>query len=260
MSDAPQSSKPQWPTPQWPTPQWKAPSWKVSICTLFEDMFPGPLACSIAGAALKQNKWAMDIINIRDFAKDKHKTVDDAPFGGGVGMVMRPDVVADAVAFALKKDENPKNVPKLYFSPRGKKIDQEMIKRLAQASKVIMVCGRYEGLDQRAIDALELEEVSIGDYILSGGEVAAIATIDAIVRILPDVISKPEAHIYESFENNLLECPLYTRPRIWDNKEVPEILTSGDHQKIEKWRHEQAENITKKRRPDMWEKYIKNSG
>ena len=239
-----------------------SPLWSATVLTLFPEMFPGPLGQSLAGRALKDGLWSLDCINIRDYATDKHKTVDDTPFGGGPGMVMRPDVVMNALD-AVQNGVAAKDVsaiPKIYFSPRGRKLDQAKIHELAAHDHVIMVCGRYEGLDQRVIDHAGLEEISSGDVVLSGGELPAIMTMDAVVRLLPGVMGNAEAHQNDSFENGLLEHSLYTQPRDWQGMHVPEILTSGDHGKIAQWRLSESEAITKARRPDLWAEYIKASG
>lgn len=229
------------------------PIWSAKVCTLFADMFPGPLGQSIAGKALKNGLWSLDVVNIRDHAIGKHGIVDDTPFGGGPGMVMRPDVMLAAIEEAMMG--LPSDTPKIYFSPRGKAMDHHLAHRLAEASSVVMICGRYEGLDQRVIDQQGLEEVSAGDIVLSGGELPALMLIDSVVRLLPGVMGNAQAHQEDSFENGLLEHPLYTQPRSWNNLEVPEVLTSGDHGKIAAWRQAEAEAITKERRPDLWQAY-----
>ena len=238
-----------------------APIWSATVLTLFPEMFPGPLGLSLAGRALKDGLWSLDCVNIRDHATDKHRTVDDTPFGGGPGMVMRPDVVMQALDAATSGWDADKiaSVPKIYFSPRGRRLDQAKIRDLAAHDHVIMVCGRYEGLDQRVIDLAGLEEISIGDVVLSGGELPAIMTMDAVVRLLPGVMGNAEAHQNDSFENGLLEHALYTQPREWQGMQVPEILTSGDHGKIAQWRQTESEAITQARRPDLWAEYIKAS-
>ena len=237
------------------------PIWSATVLTLFPEMFPGPLGQSLAGRALKDGLWSLDCVNIRDHATDKHRTVDDTPFGGGPGMVMRPDVVMQALDAATSGWNADKiaSVPKIYFSPRGRRLDQAKIRDLAAHDHVIMVCGRYEGLDQRVIDHAGLEEISIGDVLLSGGELPAIMTMDAVVRLLPGVMGNAEAHQNDSFENGLLEHALYTQPRDWQGMQVPEILTSGDHGKIAQWRQTESEAITQARRPDLWAEYIKAS-
>ena len=239
-----------------------APIWSATVLTLFPEMFPGPLGQSLAGRALKDGLWSLDCVDIRDYATDKHRTVDDTPFGGGPGMVMRPDVVMQALDASRSGWDADKiaSVPKIYFSPRGRRLDQVKIRELAAYDHVIMVCGRYEGLDQRVIDHAGLEEISIGDVVLSGGELPAIMTMDAVVRLLPGVMGNAEAHQNDSFENGLLEHALYTQPREWQGMQVPEILTSGDHGKIAQWRQTESEAITQARRPDLWAEYIKASG
>ena len=226
--------------------------WKARVLTLFPEMFPGPLGLSLAGKALEKGIWSLEVFNIRDYAKDRHQSVDDTAFGGGPGMVMRPDVVADALA-ATCPDCEAKDIPKVYFSPRGRVLDQRLVETLAASPEVVMVCGRYEGLDQRVIDDAELMEISIGDYVLSGGEIAALVMIDAVIRLLPGVMGNAEGHQQDSFTGGLLEHPLYTQPRVWNGKAVPDILTSGDHQAIKAWRRQQAEAITRQRRPDLWD-------
>ena len=225
-------------------------AWHARICTLFPEAFPGPLKLSLAGKALERGIWSYDLFDIRDFATDKHRQVDDTPFGGGAGMVMRPDVAAAALKAASEGVDS--DTPKIYFSPRGKPLTQSFVRELASKPQVILLCGRYEGLDQRIIDAENLTEVSIGDYILSGGEMAALVLIDAVVRLLPEVMGNEASNTDESFEHGLLEHPLYTQPREWEGKAVPEVLTSGNHEAIKEWRQQQAEAITKKRRPDLW--------
>jgi tRNA (guanine37-N1)-methyltransferase len=229
------------------------PEWKARVLTLFPSMFPGPLGQSLAGKALEKGLWSLDVIDIRDFALDKHRTVDDTPFGGGPGMVMRPDVVADAIAAGM--DGLDADIPRIYFSPRGCPMDQKLVRQMATASAVLMVCGRYEGLDQRVIDHAGLTEVSMGDFVLSGGELPALALMDAVIRLLPGVMGNAEAHEKDSFEDGLLEHPLYTQPRQWNEYDVPEVLTSGDHGRIAAWRKAEAEDITKDRRPDLWSRY-----
>ncbi len=230
--------------------------WKATVYTLFPDMFPGSLGQSIAGKALKQEKWDLKTVNIRDYATDKHKTVDDTSYGGGTGMVMRPDVV-DA---ALIANVTP-NTKLIYTSPKGKPLTQNMIRSwLADyPDGISILCGRYEGIDQRVLDSWQeshgLEDISIGDYVLSGGELAALVILDACIRLLPGVLEKPDATIIESFELDLLEYPQYTKPQIWNNKVVPDVLLSGDHKNIAAWRKIEAESITKTRRPDLWQRF-----
>jgi tRNA (guanine37-N1)-methyltransferase len=223
-------------------------AWRASILTLFPEMFPGPLGLSLSGRALEQGLWRLSLLNIRDFARDKHRSVDDTPAGGGAGMVMRADVAAAAIDGATA--DRP-DLPRLYLSPRGKPLTQERVRALAGGPGVLLFCGRFEGLDQRAIDARGLDEVSIGDYVLSGGELAAMVLIDACVRLLPGVVGAEASLSEESFEEGLLEYPHYTRPRVWEGLEIPEALLSGDHARIAKWRREQAEMLTRRRRPDL---------
>lgn len=227
--------------------------WQVNILTLFPDMFPGSLGQSLSGKALERGDWGYSAINIRDFTRDVHKTVDDTPFGGGAGMVMRPDIIESA----LLSIENPGR--KIYMSPRGKPLTQSLAQELATESALTLLCGRYEGVDQRVLDAHEFEEISIGDYVLSGGEPAALILMDACIRLLPGVMGNTETTDEESFSNGLLEYPHYTRPAEWTAENgktlsVPEVLTSGNHQKIAEWRHEQSLSLTKTRRPDLLKK------
>jgi tRNA (guanine37-N1)-methyltransferase len=222
----------------------------VRVMTLFPEMFPGPLGTSLAGKALAEGKWALETVDIRDFARNKHRSVDDTPFGGGAGMVMRADVV-DAAIY----ETWPRTGPLIYLTPRGKVLDQAMVRRYAAEPALTVLCGRYEGVDQRVLDAWPVEEVSIGDFILSGGEVAATVLLDAVVRLLPGVMGNAESGDDESFERGLLEYPLYTRPAEWQGRAVPEVLLSGHHAKVAAWRLEQAEEITRQRRPDLWSGY-----
>ena len=228
--------------------------WKARVLTLFPGMFPGPLGQSLAGKALEKGLWSLDVLDIWDFTYGKHQKVDDTPFGGGPGMVMRPDVMSDAITSA--RSGLPDDIPRIYFSPRGQLMDQAFVRKMATAPAVLMMCGRYEGLDQRVIDDAGLMEVSMGDYVLSGGELAALTLMDAAVRLLPGVMGNSNAHENDSFEDGLLEHPLYTQPRQWKGYHVPEILTSGHHGNIAKWRKAEAEAITKDRRPDLWARYI----
>lgn len=231
-----------------------SPPWSATVVTLFPEMFPGPLGHSLSGRALEDGLWFLDIVQIRDYATDKHRTVDDTCFGGGAGMVLRPDVVDGALREATQRE--PQKRPLIYLSPRGKQLDQSLARRLAlETPGVVLLCGRYEGVDQRVLDCWDVEEVSIGDYILSGGEMAALTLLDTCVRLIPGVIGKEESLLNESFELGLLEYPQYTRPQSWNNKIVPDVLLSGDHQKIAQWRQQQAERITQVRRPDLWAKY-----
>ncbi|MEP1207040.1 MAG: tRNA (guanosine(37)-N1)-methyltransferase TrmD [Rhizobiaceae bacterium] len=225
-------------------------TFKASILTLYPQMFPGSLGHSLAGRALERQDWSLDPVQIRDFATDKHRTVDDTPAGGGAGMVLRADVLGRAIDHASPDGDDR---PRLLMSPRGKPLTQKRVRQLAEGDGVVLVCGRFEGVDQRVIDARQLEEVSIGDYILSGGEVAATVILDAIVRLLPGVMGNAASGQFESFENGLLEHPHYTRPAEWEGRGIPDILTSGDHAKVAKWQREQAEKLTRRRRPDLIE-------
>ena len=228
----------------------RARPWTARVLTLFPEMFPGPLGHSLAGKALEQGQWALDVLDIRDFARDKHRSVDDQPFGGGPGMVMRPDVV-DAALAAVETRPG----PVIYLSPRGRLLDQARARRLAAEPGMTLLCGRYEGVDQRVLDAREVEEISVGDYLLSGGEPAALVLIDAVVRLLPGVLGNEASLEEESFERGLLEYPLYTRPAEWRGRKVPEVLVSGHHEKVRLWRLAEAETTTKQRRPDLWARY-----
>jgi len=221
----------------------------ASVLTLYPEMFPGPLGVSLARKALTDNTWSLDTIQIRDFAEGKHRMVDDTPSGGGAGMVMKADVVARAL------DSVSDDRPMLLMSPRGAPLTQKRVRELADGPGAIILCGRFEGVDERVIEGRQLEEISIGDYILSGGETAAIVLLDAIVRLLPGVMGNQESGETESFETGLLEHPHYTRPQVWEDRAIPDVLTSGNHGAIAKWRHAQAERITKERRPDLWDTY-----
>lgn len=234
------------------------PAWLARVLTLFPEMFPGGLGQSLAGKALERGLWRLDVMDIRDFATDKHRTVDDTPFGGGAGMVLRPDVVDAALAAALQPEREGEPVgPAIYLSPRGRVLNQALVEELAAGPGCVLVCGRYEGLDERVIEARGLMEVSLGDFVLSGGEPAAIALMDAVVRLIPGVMGAAETLDEESFERGLLEYPHYTRPAIWQDRPVPEILLSGHHEKIKAWRLRQAEEVTRTRRPDLWAAYEK---
>jgi tRNA (guanine37-N1)-methyltransferase len=224
--------------------------WSATVLTIFPEMFPGPLKASLAGKALEKSVWALQAVNIRDFASDKHHSVDDTPAGGGPGMVMKADVIARAID-ALGDDPR----PRLLMSPRGKQLTQSRVAELARGPGAILVCGRYEGVDERLIEGRDLEELSIGDYVLSGGEVAALVLIDTCVRLLPGVMGKQASGAEESFAHSLLEYPQYTRPQVWEGREIPEVLTSGDHAKVVAWRRAQAERLTFERRPDLWIAY-----
>jgi tRNA (guanine37-N1)-methyltransferase len=222
--------------------------WSATVLTIFPEMFPGPLALSLAGKALQKGVWALDAIDIRDHATDKHRSVDDTPAGGGPGMVMKADVLARAI------DAAGAGRPRLLMSPRGAPLAQRRVGELAAGPGAVIVCGRFEGVDERVIAARDLEEISLGDFVLAGGEIAALALIDACVRLLPGVMGKEASRAEESFAGNLLEYPHYTRPQLFEGLPIPEVLTSGDHAKIAAWRREQAENLTKSRRPDLWER------
>jgi len=228
-------------------------AWSAHVLTLFPDMFPGPVGQSLAGRGLKDGAWDLQVTQIRDHAVGKHLNVDDSPFGGGAGMVMRPDVLGSAIDQA--KAVSGENKRLIYFSPRGRVLDQKLVRELSEGPGVILVCGRFEGVDQRVLDARDVEEVSLGDFILSGGEVAALALLDAVVRLLPGVTGNTESLEDESFETGLLEYPHYTRPAVWEDREVPEVLLSGHHEKIKDWRKRQSEELTKQRRADLWESW-----
>jgi tRNA (guanine37-N1)-methyltransferase len=227
-------------------------TWRATVLTIFPEMFPGALGVSLAGKALAEGKWALKTIDIRDFATDRHRSVDDTPAGGGAGMVMRADIAAAAIDAARKEASS--GTPTFYLSPRGKPLMQERARALAEGPGVLLLCGRFEGIDQRVLDARNVEEISIGDYVLSGGELAAQVLIDACVRLLPGVAGNESSLAEESFASGLLEYPHYTRPREWEGRAIPEVLLSGDHEKIAAWRREQAERITRDRRPDLWQK------
>ena len=223
------------------------------IFTLYPEFFPGPLGKGLYGKALAEKIWKLETINIRDYATDKHKTVDDTTYGGGSGMLIKPDVLANSLDKNLKTKEKI-----IYLSPKGKLFNQEMAKKFSNEETVNLICGHFEGVDQRVLESRNIEEVSIGDFILSGGESAAFVMLDAIVRLLPGVLGNETSTEEESFENGLLEYPQYTKPQIWEEKTVPDVLLSGDHAKIKDWRLSQSEAITRDRRPDLWQKYKKN--
>lgn len=235
-----------------------ADPWRASVVTLFPEMFPGPLGQSLAGRALASGLWSLQAVQIRDFAADRHRTVDDTPFGGGAGMVLRADVVGEAAASV--EDAR----PRVFLTPRGRPLVQADVRRLAAGPGVVLLCGRYEGVDQRAIEAGGWDEISIGDYVLSGGEPAALVLMDACVRLLPGVMGAAESAEEESFsaasEGALLEYPHYTRPAEWQGRDVPAVLLSGDHGAVAAWRLEQAEKITRERRPDLWARYVARTG
>ncbi|MCG6114658.1 MAG: tRNA (guanosine(37)-N1)-methyltransferase TrmD [Mesorhizobium sp.] len=221
---------------------------RASVLTLYPEMFPGPLGLSLAGRALESGTWSLETVQIRDFATDRHRSVDDTPAGGGAGMVMRADILARAIDHASPEGDTR---PRLLMSPRGKPLTQARVRQLADGPGAVILCGRFEGVDQRVIDARQLEEVSIGDYILSGGEIAALVLLDATVRLLPGVMGNALSGTHESFEHGLLEHPHYTRPPEFEGRTIPEVLISGNHALIEKWRREEAEKLTRERRPDL---------
>ncbi|KAA3516822.1 tRNA (guanosine(37)-N1)-methyltransferase TrmD [Agrobacterium vitis] len=228
-------------------------TFQATVLTLYPEMFPGHLGVSLAGRALERGQWAMEAVQIRDFASDKHRSVDDTPAGGGAGMVLKPDVLARAID-SLGDDDR----PRLLMSPRGRPLTQKRVRDIAGGSGVVIVCGRFEGIDQRVIEARNLEEVSIGDYILSGGEPAALTLLDAVVRIIPGVMGNDLSGLHESFEGGLLEHPHYTRPQVFEGREIPSVLTSGNHGAIEAWRQEQSETLTRERRPDLLSQHPEN--
>jgi len=231
--------------------------WTAWVLTLFPEAFPGPLGLSLAGQALADGRWALETVDIRDHARDKHRSVDDRPFGGGPGMVMRADVVAAAVDSVSQPAAG---LPRLCLTPRGAPLTQARVRALAAGPGAVLVCGRFEGIDQRVIEARGLEEVSLGDFVLSGGEIAAMALIDACVRLLPGVIGDAAGLEEESFEAGLLEYPHYTRPRTWEDRPVPEVLLSGHHDEIEAWRRAERERATRRRRPDLWRRRRRRAG
>ena len=227
--------------------------WQAQIFTLYPEFFPGPLSRGLYGKALEKKIWNLKVVNIRDSAEDKHKTVDDAPFGGGAGMLLKADILAKSI------DNNLKDKSRIfYLSPKGKKFDQKFAKELAKEKSINLICGNFEGVDERILSTRNIEEISIGDFILSGGESAAFVIIDSILRLIPGVLGNDLSKEDESFENGLLEYPQYTKPQIWEKKAVPDVLLSGDHAKIKDWRLSQSEAITRVRRPDLWQKYKKN--
>jgi tRNA (guanine37-N1)-methyltransferase len=231
-------------------------TWRASVLTIFPEMFPGPLGLSLAGKALAEGRWALDIVDIRDSATDKHRSVDDTPAGGGAGMVMRADIAAAALDAALAQAS--KGTPLIYLSPRGMPLTQSRVRELAHGPGAILLCGRFEGIDERVLEARDIEEISIGDYVLSGGELGAMVLIDAAIRLLPGVAGNEGSLAEESFAEGLLEYPHYTRPREWEGRAVPDVLLSGDHKKIAEWRRAEAEKLTRARRPDLWAKYRKS--
>ena len=227
--------------------------WQAQVFTLYPEVFPGPLSKGLYGKALSKELWNLKVVNIRDAAEDKHKTVDDTPYGGGSGMLLKADTLAKSL------DQNKKEGDRIiYLSPKGKKFDQLYAQELSKEKSVSFICGHFEGVDERVLSTRNIEEVSIGDYVLSGGETAAFVVIDSILRLLPGVLGNENSKMDESFENGLLEYPQYTKPQIWEENSVPEVLLSGDHNKIKDWRLSQSEAITRVRRPDLWKKYKKN--
>jgi len=226
---------------------------RAQVFTLYPEIFPGPLAKGIYGKAQNNKLWDLSVINIRDVATDKHKTVDDTPYGGGTGMLLKANVLANSLDQNVKKGERI-----FYLSPKGKIFDQKLAKDLSKEKSISLICGHFEGVDERVLTTRNIEEISIGDYVLSGGETAALVVLDSVLRLLPGVLGNDKSSVDETFENGLLEYPQYTKPQIWEEKSVPEVLLSGDHSKIKDWRLSQSEAITRDRRPDLWEKYKKN--
>jgi tRNA (guanine37-N1)-methyltransferase len=226
---------------------------QAQVFTLYPEVFPGPLSKGLYGKALSKKLWDLSIINIRDAATDKHKTVDDTPYGGGTGMLLKADVLANALDQKVKKGERV-----FYLSPKGKKFDQKLAQDLSKEKSLSLICGHFEGVDERVLATRNIEEISIGDYVLSGGETAAFVVLDSILRLLPGVLGNDKSSLDETFENGLLEYPQYTKPQIWEEKSVPDVLLSGDHSKIKDWRLSQSEAITRVRRPDLWQKYKKD--
>ena len=220
---------------------------QAQVFTLYPEVFPGPLAKGLYGKALSNKLWNLSVINIRDAATDKHKTVDDTPYGGGTGMLLKADILANSLDRKVKKGERV-----FYLSPKGKKFDQKLAQDLSKEKSISLICGHFEGVDERVLTTRNIEEISIGDYVLSGGETAALVVLDSILRLLPVVLGNEKSSIDETFENGLLEYPQYTKPQIWEEKSVPEVLLSGDHEKIKDWRLSQSEAITRVRRPDLW--------
>ena len=227
--------------------------WQAQVFTLYPEVFPGPLSKGLYGKALSKNLWNLKVKNIRDAAEDKHKTVDDTPYGGGSGMLLKADILAKSL------DQNKTEGERIiYLSPKGKKFDQNYAQELSKEKSVSFICGHFEGVDERVLSTRNIEEISIGDYVLSGGETAAFVVIDSVLRLLPGILGNENSKIDESFENGLLEYPQYTKPQIWEEKSVPEVLLSGDHSKIKDWRLSQSEAITRVRRPELWLEYKKN--
>ena len=228
-------------------------TFRASVITLFPELFPGPLGASVIGRGMEQGAFSLQTHFLRDFTHDKHRTVDDTPSGGGAGMVLRPDILAAALDNVAPSGD-PR--PKILMSPRGKPLTQQRVRELSVGPGAVIVCGRFEGVDQRVIDARALEEISIGDYVLAGGEVAAMVVLEAVARLLPGVLGAAQSHADESFENGLLEYPQYTRPQTFEGHDIPAVLTSGDHGKVETWRRAQSEALTRDRRPDLWARHI----
>ena len=227
--------------------------WKVRIFTLYPELFPGPLGIGLYKKALEKKLWSLEVVNIRDYSADKHKTVDDTPFGGGSGMLMRADVIANS----LDKNISDKAEPIIYLSPKGKKFDQTYAKKILNKN-INIICGHFEGVDERLLETRNIEEISVGDFVLSGGEIGALVIIDTIVRLIPGVLGNSNSLKDETFERNLLEYPQYTKPQKWEKKDIPEVLLTGDHAKIKDWRLDQSEDITRRRRSDLWSKYKKS--
>ena len=229
-------------------------TWRASVLTIFPEMFPGPLGLSLAGKALAAGLWTLDTVDIRNHATDKHRTVDDTPAGGGPGMVMKPDVLARALDAASSPDDTR---PRLLMSPRGLPLTQARVATLARGPGAVILCGRFEGVDERFAESRNISEISVGDYVLSGGEIASLALLDACIRLLPGVMGKEVSAADESFSQGLLEYPQYTRPQVFEGRAIPEVLTSGDHGKVAAWRRAEAERLTRERRPDLWARYAK---
>ena len=227
--------------------------WVARVFTLYPELFPGPLGSGLYKKAHEKKLWSLEVVNIRDYATDKHKTVDDTPFGGGSGMLMRADIIANS----LDKNISSKNEPIIYLSPKGKKFDQDYAKKILEKN-INIICGHFEGVDQRLLETRNIEEVSVGDFVLSGGEIGAFVVIDTIVRLIPGVLGNSNSLSEETFERNLLEYPQYTKPQKWEKKNIPDVLLTGDHAKIKDWRLSQSRDITRRRRPDLWKKYKKN--
>lgn len=234
--------------------------WKATVLSLFPEMFPGPLGCSLSGKGLEKGIWELETVDLRTFGLDKHQRVDDPPFGGGPGMVLRPDVLHKALRDVLGEHQekaSSRERPLIYFSPRGERFNQELAKTLTTSPGVVLLCGRYEGIDQRVLDHWNMKEVSLGDFVLSGGELAALSLLDACVRLLPGIMHDAASLEEESFSHGLLEYPHYTQPQVWEGKQVPSVLVSGHHGRIREWRLKESERLTQERRPDLWDRYIK---